>query len=48
MILVLNKMSTEGQGNTTVKITKKDNRRKRKGIGKNLKESKRNRERNKV
>ena len=33
MILVLNKMSTEGQGNIIVKITRKDNRR-RKLIGK--------------
>ena len=40
MILVLNKMSTEGQGNTIVKIRRKDNRRRKligrktKGIGK--------------
>ena len=47
MILVLNKMSTEGQGNLG-KSRRKYNRRKRKGIGRNWKEGKRNRERNKV
>ena len=37
MILVLNKMSTEGQGNLG-KSRRKDNRRKRKGIGRKAKE----------
>ena len=37
MILVLNKMSTEGQGNTIVKITRKDERRRRKLNGRKTK-----------
>ena len=36
MILVLNKMSTEGQGNTIVKIARKDDKR-RKLIGRKTK-----------